>query len=113
MMRSPIVRGGSPALYPHPLGLVARIAARLPGAWVSTRRRRRLLFLALAAPGFFAVFSTSLHRNLFVALLGLLLFGAAVVFRLRTEPLFEAASGAETPSNPKSTNPSPKEMRDA
>ena len=112
-MRSPIVQVESPALPPHPLDLAARISAGLPGAWVSTRRRRRLLFLALAAPGFFAVFSTSLHRNLFVAIVGFVLFGAAVVFRLRTEPLFEATCGAEAPSNPTSTNPSPKEMRDA
>jgi len=110
-MRSPIVQAESPAL--HPLDPVTRIATRLPQAWVSTRRRRRLLFLALAAPGFFAVFSTSLHRNLFVALVGFVLFGAAVVFRLRSEPLFEAASGAAAPSNPDSTNPSPKETRDA
>ena len=113
MMRSPIVQAGSPALRPHPLDPVARIAARLPQAWVSTRRRRRLLFLAFAAPGFFAVFSTSLHRNLFVALVGFVLFGAAVVFRLRTEPLFEAANGAATPSNPDPSTPTPKEMRDA
>ena len=112
-MRSPIDQAGSPALHPHRLDLVARLGARLPQAWISTRRRRRLLFLALAAPGFFAVFSTSLHRNLFVALVGFLLFGAAVVFRLRSEPLFEAASGVAIPSDPNSTNPSPKETRDA
>lgn len=112
-MRSPIVLGGAPPLPPHRLDLVARAAARLPQAWVATRRRRRLLFLALAAPGFFAVFSTSLHQNLFVALVGFVLVGAAFVFRLRTEPFFEAASGAATPANPNSTNPSPKEMRDA
>ena len=113
MMRSPIAQAESPALPPYRQGLVERTAARLPQAWVSTRRRRRLLFLALAAPGFFAVFSTSLHRNLFVALVGFVLFGAAVVFRLRSEPLFEAASGAAARSNPDSTNPSPKETRDA
>ena len=112
-MRLPIVPSGSPTLHPHALDLATQISAGLPGAWVSTRRRRRLLFLALAAPGFFAVFSTSLHRNLFVALVGFVLFGAAVVFRLRTEPLFEAASGAAAPGNPDSTNPTPKETRDA
>ena len=89
------------------------MVARLPQAWVSTRRRRRLLFLALAAPGFFAVFSTSLHRNLLAALVGFLLFAAAVVFRFRTEPLFEAASGATAPANLDSSNPTLKETRDA
>ena len=112
-MRSPNVQGGSPALVPDRLDQIARIAARLPRAWVSTRRRRRVLFLSLAAPGFFAVFSTSLHRNLFVALVGFLLFGAAVVFRLRTEPLFEAATGVAAPPGPDSSNSTPKEMRDA
>ena len=112
-MRAQIAQAGSPALHPHRLDLVARLGARLPQAWVSTRRRRRLLFLALAAPGFFAVFSTSLHRNLFVALLGFLLFAAAVVFRLRTEPQFEAASGAAGPANLDSSNPTLKETRDA
>ena len=89
------------------------MAARLPQVWVSTRRRRRLLFLALAAPGFFAVFSTSLHRNLLVAFVGFLLFAAAVVFRLRTEPLFEAASGAAAPANLDASNPTLKETRNA
>ena len=112
-MRSPIFQGGSPALLPQLLDPVARIATRLPQGWVSTRRRRRLLFLTLAAPGFFAVFSTSLHRSLFVALVGFVLFGAAVVFRLRTEPLFEMASGVATPDNPDSSNPTLKETRNA
>lgn len=112
-MRAPLAQAGSPALHSHRLDLAARLAARLPQAWVSTRRRRRLLFLALAAPGFFAVFSTSLHRNLLAAFVGLLLFAAAVVFRFRTEPLFEAASGAPAPANPNPLNHTLKETRDA
>jgi hypothetical protein len=68
------------------------MASRLPASWVATRRRRRLLFLALSAPGFFAVFGAPLHRNFVVAVLGLILFGAAALFRMRTEPMFEPPS---------------------
>ena len=112
-MRSPLARGESPALHPGRFDLVARMAARLPGAWLANRRRRRLHFLALAAPGFFAVFGTSLHRNLLVALVGFLLFAAAVVFRLRTEPAFEAAGATTPPPNPDPTNPTLEETRHA
>ena len=66
-------------------------SARLPLRWTSTPRRRRFLFLALAAPGFAAVFATPLHRNLAVLALGFLLFGVACGFRRRTEPLFARA----------------------
>jgi len=68
--------------------------ARLFGYWVRRRRRRRLLFLGLAAPGFFAVFATPLHRNLAVLVTGLLMFAAACLFRARTEPLFARAEAA-------------------
>ncbi|HVY34459.1 MAG TPA: hypothetical protein VG960_08555 [Caulobacteraceae bacterium] len=68
--------------------------ARRLGYWGARPRRRRLLFLALAAPGFAAVFATPLHRNLFVLVLGALLFAAACAFRARTEPLFTRAEAA-------------------
>jgi hypothetical protein len=76
--------------------IFARLAARLPRRWLVTSRRRRLLFLALAAPGFVMVFATPLHHNLFLTLIGFNLFAAAYVFRVRTEPLFAKlpASGA-------------------
>jgi hypothetical protein len=70
------------------------LTARLPAAWTATRRRRRLLFLGLAAPGFLCVFATPLHQNLAVLLAGFLLFGAACGFRARTEPLFVRAEAA-------------------
>jgi hypothetical protein len=70
---------------------------RLPQAWIGTRRHRRLLFLGLAAPGFFAVFGTTLHHNFFLMMAGFVLFAAAVIFRMRTEPLFERATASLTP----------------
>ena len=71
-----------------------RALVRLFGSWVRSRRRRRLLFLALAAPGFFAVFATPLHQNLAVLTTGFLMFAAACAFRARTEPLFARAEAA-------------------
>lgn len=64
------------------------LTARLPAAWTASPRRRRLLFLGLAAPGFLSVFATPLHQNLAMLLAGFLLFGAACGFRARTERLF-------------------------
>ena len=93
--------GGGRDLGPEPSPLCARerarlalLAQRLPLAWTANRRRRRLLFLGLAAPGFFAVFGTTLHHNFFVMLAGFILIAAAVIFRLRSEPLFERATAA-------------------
>lgn len=62
---------------------------------MTRHRNRRLLFLALAAPGFFAVFGTIYHHQFFVMVAGFVLFGAAVLFRSRTEPLFERAEAAD------------------
>ena len=84
--------GVSPALHSVRVSPFSRLVGWLPARWTATRRRRRLLFLALAAPGFFAVFATPLHRNFFLMLAGFLLFAAAAVFHARTEPLFEAAA---------------------
>jgi hypothetical protein len=70
------------------------LTARLPGAWTASRRRRRLMFLGLAAPGFLAVFAAPLHQTLAVLLAGLVLFAAACLFRARSERLFVRAEAA-------------------
>jgi hypothetical protein len=95
-MDRPCVNVPAPPLHSDGESFFARVAARLPRPWLATPRRRRLLFLALAAPGFFTVFATPLHRNLFVALVGFPLFAAAVVFRMRTEPLFAKSFAVTT-----------------
>jgi len=69
-------------------------AGRIPFACTATTRRRRLLFLSLAAPGFLAVFGAPVHQNLAVLLAGFGLFGAACVFRGRTERVFVRAEAA-------------------
>ena len=71
------------------------LAARLPLAWIASPRRRRLLVLALAAPGFLLVTTTPLHRLFAVLVAGVLLFAAALVFRRRTEPVFVRAEAAD------------------
>jgi hypothetical protein len=73
------------------LGRLGAVARRLPIAWTATPRRRRLLFLGIAAPGFLAVFATPLHQSLGVLLAGFGLFGGACVFRRRTERVFARA----------------------
>ena len=82
-----------PAMSPRDFARLAWLNRHLPGVWTSTRRRRRILFLALAAPGFLAVFGTTYHHNFFVMLAGFVLFGAAVAFRALSEPLFVQATG--------------------
>ena len=99
-MDRPSVNVPSPPHHRDQTQLFARLAAALPRRWLATPRRRRLLFLALAAPGFFSVFATPLHRNLFLALIGFPLFAAAVVFRLRTEPLFAKPDAAGARADP-------------
>jgi hypothetical protein len=81
-------------LTPAEFARLGWVSARFPIGWTLTARRRRFLFLGLAAPGFGAVFSTALHQNLFVATLGLVAFSAALVFRRRTEPVFARAEAA-------------------
>ena len=102
-----------PALTPAQFAAFSRLAARLPAAWLSTRRRRRLLFLALAAPGFFAVFGTPFHRQLLLMVFGFLLFGAAILFRILTEPLFVCADAANLWPSPSRPTPACKESRHA
>ena len=84
----------APPLPPAEARRLLRWSAKLPRRWTATCRRRRLLFLALAAPGYAAVFATPWHRNLAVLALGFLLFAAAGWFRWRTEPLFVRAEQA-------------------
>jgi hypothetical protein len=93
-----IVTAPGPLDPPLSAGEFARLrwlTARLPVAWTASRRRRRLLFLGLAAPGFLGVFATPLHQNLAVLLAGFGLFGAACGFRARTERLFVRAEAAD------------------
>lgn len=77
------------------LARLTAVTRRLPSTWLLTVRRRRLMFLGLAAPGFLAVFTTTLHHNFFVLVAGFVLFGAAVLFRALSEPLFVRAEAAE------------------
>ena len=103
----------SPALTQAEFAALSQLAARLPARWIATPRRRRFLFLALAAPGFFAVFGTAFHRQLWLMVVGLLLFGAAVLFRIRTEPLFVRADAADLWPSPSRPTPASKESRHA
>lgn len=103
----------SPALTAAEFAALSKLAARLPARWIATRRRRRFLFLALAAPGFFAVFGTPFHYQLWLMVLGFLLFGAAVLFRVRTEPLFVRADAADLWPSPPHPTPASKESRHA
>jgi hypothetical protein len=102
-----------PALTPAEFAALSRLAARLPARWIATRRRRRFLFLALAAPGFFAVFGTPFHHQLWLMVVGFLLFGAAVLFRVRTEPLLVRADAEDLWPSPSRPMPASKESRHA
>ncbi len=101
--------GGFPPLTAAQFALLSGLTHWLPAPAIISRRRRRLLFLALAAPGFFAVFGAPLHHSLIAMILGFLLFGAAVAFRLHTEPVFERAEAANLWPSPERLHPSPKE----
>ncbi|WP_372785557.1 hypothetical protein [Phenylobacterium sp.] len=87
----------------------AGFATRVPARWSRTRRRRRLLFLALCAPGFVAIFATPLHHNFFLLVFGIVLFAAAALFRALTEPLVERVDA----SGPLVTSPSPPRSDDS
>ena len=73
---------------------LAALAARLPLPWTASPKRRRLLLLALAAPGFFLVATTPWHQVFALLVLGFVLFAAAIAFRRRTEPVFVHAEAA-------------------
>lgn len=81
-------------LQPADFERLAHLSRRLPLRWTASPRRRRLLLLGLAAPGFVAVFTTPMHQNLLVLVLGLLAFAAALIFRRRTERVFRRAEAA-------------------
>lgn len=83
-----------PPLSAHEFARFARLARWLPTAWTLSARRRRLLVLVLAAPGFVGLVATPLHRNLFILLAGAALFAAALAFRRLTEGAFVRAEAA-------------------
>jgi hypothetical protein len=98
-----------PAMSDRDFARLAWLNRHLPAIWTATQRRRRLLFLALAAPGFLAVFGTTYHHNFFVLVAGFGLFGAAVAFRAVSEPLFVQAAATDLlpiahPSNRKDSS---------
>ena len=68
--------------------------ARLPLAMTTSPRRRRLLVLGLAAPGFVLITTAPLHRTFGLLALGTVLFAAALIFRRQTEPAFVRAEAA-------------------
>jgi hypothetical protein len=72
---------------------LARLS-RLPLAWTASVRRRRLLLLGLAGPGFLAVFATPIHQTFLVLIGGILAFVAALIFRSRSERVFVRAEAA-------------------
>jgi hypothetical protein len=76
--------------------------SRLPLAWTASPRRRRILLLALAAPGFVLVASTPLHQAPALLALGAVFFASALLFRRLTEPVFVRAEAAALwpPSRP-------------
>ena len=85
---------------------LAGLAARLPLAWIISPKRRRLLLLALAAPGFLLVAATPWHRSLGLMAVGFALFAAAFLFRRRTERVFvRAEAAARWPPAPDSRQP--------
>jgi hypothetical protein len=91
--------------------VLTELRAHLPAQWLASRRRRRLFFLALAAPGFLAVFATPLHGQFLIMASGFVLFGAAVLFRVLTEPLFARAAAAAPSPAPPSSAPVSKDSR--
>ena len=89
----------------------AVICRWLPTAWTSSARRRRLLLLAMAAPGFAALVSTPLHQSLAALAVGAGLFVAALGFRRLTEGAFVRAEAAAL--WPPSPTPKPEMRRHA
>ena len=83
----------------------------LPATWTSSARRRRLLLLTMAAPGFAAVVSTPLHQSLALLAVGAALFAGALGFRRLTEGAFVRAEAAAV--WPPSPTPKPELRRHA
>ena len=81
-------------LSPAELRRLGGLTGWMPLVCTATPRRRRFVFLGLAAPGFLAVFGTPVHQNLAVLVAGFGLFGAACVFRGRSERVFVHAEAA-------------------
>jgi hypothetical protein len=73
---------------------LAQLSRWLPLPWTASARRRRLMLLAAACPGFLTVFTTPIHKDFFVLLSGLAAFAAAMVLRRRTEGVFLRAEAA-------------------
>lgn len=99
---------------PLPAAEFARFAVVcrwLPASWTSSARRRRLLLLAMAAPGFAALVSTPLHQSLVVLAVGAALFAGALGFRRLTEGAFVRAEAAAL--WPPSPTPKPELRRHA
>jgi hypothetical protein len=89
---------------------LAGLAARLPLPWIVSPKRRRLLLLALAAPGFGLVAATPLHQSLGLMAAGFALFAAALLFRRRTERVFVRAEAAALwPPAPESRRLTPRD----
>jgi hypothetical protein len=91
---SPLATPLAPPLSAGELRRLARLGAPLPRAWTASVRRRRLMLLGLAAPGFAAIAATPAHQNFFVLVAGVLAFAAAFLFRSLTEPVFVRAEAA-------------------
>lgn len=97
MIGAPVhdIEGLDPPLTAAEFQRLAVLSARLPLTWTATPRRRRLLVVALAAPGFLLLWTTPLHRNSGLLAAGLVLFLAALLFRRMTERVFARAEAAE------------------
>ena len=90
---------------------VAVVCRWVPAAWTSSARRRRLLLLAMATPGFAALVSTPLHQSLALLAVGAALFAGALGFRRLTEGAFVRAEAAAL--WPPSPTPKPELRRHA
>lgn len=101
MIPDPVAVLLTPPLSAQDLRRLSEVS-RLPLAWTVSPRRRRVLLLTLAAPGFGLVASTPLHRAPALLTLGGVLFAAALLFRRLTEPVFVRAAAAALwpPSRP-------------
>ncbi len=84
-----------------------RASGRLPLAWTASPRRRRLLVVGLAAPGFLLIVSTPFHQMFALLIAGIVLFLGALAFRPFTERVFVRAEAAALwpPSNPSPDSP--------